>query len=208
MMAPDRVPWLPDHVGAAVLRRDESSRDSVAFQSGAARLATLIQAIAMRSAPLLEMSGADAPKNVYNQECFLRRNLEPHSAARDFAKYEMAVDLLLPLLSLAIAKARAELRPRGHAVSQSPEYAKVHRRRGSVPSSPAQLHFDRTAATNRTGHVLATATPGGRPAVIGNVCRLSHTRAFAQAADAAPNSPFANLSAARHRSSVLPTPPD
>ncbi|HWP55871.1 MAG TPA: hypothetical protein VN476_17205, partial [Pyrinomonadaceae bacterium] len=67
-MAPDRVPWLPDHVGAAVLRRDESSRDSVAFQSGAARLATLIQAIAMRSAPLLEMPGADAPKNVCNQE--------------------------------------------------------------------------------------------------------------------------------------------
>src|SRR5438034_4898072 len=177
MMAPDRVPWLPDHVGAAVLRRDESSRDSVAFQSGAARLATLIQAIAMRSVPLLEMPGAEATKNVCNQECFPRRNLGPHSATRDFAKYAMAVDLLLPLLSLAIAKARAGLPPQGHALSQSPEYAKVHRRRGSVPSPPARLRFDRTAATNRTGHALATPTPGGRPAVDRKSTRLnsSHT---------------------------------
>jgi hypothetical protein len=96
-----------DHVGAVILPRGEASLDSAEFQNGAVEPAIPIQAIASRTVLLREMPRVAVKKNACTQARFPMRKSEPRSAVRDFAGYETTVDLLPPLLSRAIAKARA-----------------------------------------------------------------------------------------------------
>src|SRR6266478_8604420 len=118
MTAPDQGPLPCDPVAVAVLRSELLSPRSAAFPSGDARPAILLRTTATRSALLGEMPDAGVRKNVCNQAALPRRNLLPHSAARDFAKYETAAGLPLSLLSRAIAKAPGARRPRDPAAKQ------------------------------------------------------------------------------------------
>src|SRR5438105_8365266 len=114
-MAPNRVPLPRDPVAAAILRSELSSPRLAVFRSGAAKPAIPIRATATRSSLLREMPDAAARKNACNQAAFPSRNLRLHSAARDFAEYEMEAGLPSPLLSRATAPARVIRQPPGPA---------------------------------------------------------------------------------------------
>src|SRR5437764_2351668 len=122
-MAPNRVPLPRDPVAAAILRFELSSPRLAVFRSGAAKPAIPIRATATRSSLLREMPDAVARKNACNQAAFPKRNLQPHSAARDFAKYEMVAGLPPLLLSRATATAPVIRQPRGPATKQIHERA-------------------------------------------------------------------------------------
>src|SRR5260370_10576020 len=105
-MVPNRVPLRRAPVAAAILRSEVSALRLAVFRSGAAKPAIPIRATATRSSLLHEMPDAAARKNACNQAACPRQSLPLHSAARDFAKYEMAAGLPPLLLSRAIATAR------------------------------------------------------------------------------------------------------
>src|SRR6266404_14498 len=207
-MAPNRVPLPRDPVAVAILRSELSSPRSAVFRSGAAKPASPIRATVTRSSLLREMPDAAARKNVCNQAAFPRRNLPPHSAARDFAKYEMAAGPPPPLLSRATATARVTRQLPGPAAKQIHECAKLRPHRAHVPPPPARLRVDRTAATNPSDRTVSIATRGVRQAATSNACHLWHIRAFARGADAAPNLPFANPCQVPRRSTASPKQPD
>ena len=169
---------------------------SGAFQSGVARLAIPCPAIAMRSAPHREMRAAGEVRNICNQARFPQQNSRPRATVRDSAKYEMVADRPLPLLSPAIARVRAGPPQRGPATRQTRECARFHRHLARARPQPAQSRAHMIAETNRADLVLATVIPIDQPAAGGNAYRLSHTQSSVPGVDAAPNSPFANLSPA------------
>src|SRR6266571_5358941 len=166
-----RVPWLPDHADAEALLRDESFPDVVASQTAAAEPATATQATLVRFAQLLEMPAAGVRKNVCSQVFLPRRNLWPHPGVRGFAKYERAGGLPLPLLSLAIAKARATLQPGGLEGVQNRGCAKVHLHRESYPPLPARWRADMIAVTNQSGRAPAVGFRDGPPEAIDSARR-------------------------------------
>src|SRR5260370_31860559 len=131
-MAPNRVPLPRDPVAAAILQSELSSLRLAVFRSGAAKPAIPIRATATRSLLLHEMPDAAARKNACNQAACPKRNLPLHSAARDFAKYEMSAGLPPPLLSRALATARVTRQPRGPATKQIHGCAKLHPHRAHV----------------------------------------------------------------------------
>src|SRR5437764_9317515 len=207
-MAPNRVSVPRDPVAAAILRSKISSLRAGVVRSGVAKLAIPIRATVTRSALPCEMPDAVARKNVCNQAAFPRRNLPLHSAARDFAKYEMVAGLPPPLLSRATATAHVTRQRPGPAAKQIHECAKLRLHRAHVPPPPARLRVGRIAATNRSDRTVSIATRDVRQAAISNACHLWHIRAFARGADAAPNLPFANPCRVPRRSTTSPKQPD
>src|SRR4029077_18478304 len=157
-MAPNRVPLPRDPAAAAILRSGLSSPRMAVFRSGAAKPAIPIRATATRSPLLREMPDAAARKNACNQAPCPKLNLPLHSAARDFAKYEMAAGPSPLLLSRATATARVTRQPRGPAMKQIRGYAKLRPRRAHVLLPPARLRVGRIAATSRSDRTVSIAT--------------------------------------------------
>src|SRR5436190_3295169 len=202
-MAPNRVPLQRDHVAAAILRSELSSPRLAVFRSGAARPAIPIRATATRSSLLREKPAAAARKNACNQAAFPKRNLQPHSATRDFAKYEMAAGLPPLLLSRATATARVIRQPRGPATKQIRGRAKLRPHRAHVLMPPARLRAGRIAATTRSDRIVSIATRAVRQGTTGSEYHSLHTPASVPGADAAPNLPFANPYPVGRQSSAL-----
>src|SRR5712692_7311788 len=119
MPAPVLVPSPLDPADLVTPRFVAQLPRSGGFQSGVARLAIPCPAIAMRSAPHREMRAAGEVRNICNQARFPQQNSRPRATVRDSAKYEMVADRPLPLLSPAIATARATPPQRSPAMRQS-----------------------------------------------------------------------------------------
>src|SRR5438270_3943097 len=207
-MAPNRVPLPRDPVAAAILRSELSSARLAVFQGGAAKPAIPIRATATRSLLLREMPDAAARKNACNQATFPKRNLQPRSAARDFAKYEMAAGLPPLLLSRATATARVIRQPRGPATKQIHRRAKLRPHRAHVLLPPARLRAGRIAATSRSDRIVSIATRAVRQGTTGNGYHSLHTPASAPGADAVPNLPSENPCQVPRRSTASPKQPD
>src|SRR4029077_1212946 len=167
-MVPNRVPLPPDPVAAAILRSGLSSPRLAVFRSGAAKPAIPIRATATRSSLLREMPDAAARKSACNQAPCPKRNLPLHSAARDFAKYEMAAGPSPLLLSRATATARVTRQRRGPAMKQIHRYAKLPPPRAHVLPPPPQLRVGRIAAPSRSDHIVSIATRAVRQEATGS----------------------------------------
>src|SRR5947209_8565005 len=78
---------------------------------------------------------------------------------------------ILPLLSFAIAKARATLQPGGLEGVQNRGCAKVHLHRESYPPLPARWRADMIAVTNQSGRAPAVGFRDGPPEAIDSARR-------------------------------------
>src|SRR5262245_12172425 len=120
----------------------------------------------------------------------------------------MVVDLPFPLQLPAIATVREELLPHADRALRLLQCAKVHPGCVRAEWRPTRLHVHKIAGTNR-GDEPAPAPPLILRQVATNKGRRpSRISAFAPAAVAPPNSPFANVCEARYRKSASPAQPD
>src|SRR5215475_3313903 len=151
-MPPARAPQQICHVGAGARLCVGLSQRLVGFPSAVAALAISILVFEVRFATLRETPDADAAKNAYSQERFLKRISVQRSKCRHSAKCEMVVDLLFPLLFHAIAKAHEVSQPRALAESQTHEYAKDRQCFEPARQRPAQSHADTTVEATAGVH--------------------------------------------------------